>query len=289
METPEHRAAIRVREIRDLNALGSEVLIERAGDRLLVLDMIDDLHAHFAHSVASRVAANNAAGHPTRMILPYGPTGQYPILRDLLNRKRISLKTSMLFFMDEYADSSGRPLRRDHPLSFRQGIAWLWEALHPDLRPRADNVIFPGPDNALAIERRVADEGIEVCYGGIGIHGHIAFNEPTKNVAESGVRLVELNDFTVTMNAIRSQVGGDLENFPQKAWTLGLRQCFAAKRVELYCRNDVFGLDWANTVLRLAVLGEPGYDYPVTLMRTHANYQVITDRRTADKPRRQLG
>jgi hypothetical protein len=56
-----------------------------------------------------------------------------------------------------------------------------------------------------------------------------------------------------------------------------------AKRIRLYCRNGI-SLDWANTVLRLAVLGEPGDDYPVTYIREHSDYVVITDRDTARSP-----
>lgn len=279
----------RAEEIRSLNRLGADELIGQAQGRLLVLNSLDELHAHFARSIASTVAANNAAGRPTVLILPYGPTAQYPLLRDVVNRDNISFAHTTLFFMDEYADSSGKPLPPSHPLSFRGGIDWLWDELCPDLRPRASNIIFPSQTNAGHIDRMIEEAGgIEVCYGGIGIHGHLAFNEPEPGVRDSETRLVRLNDFTVTINAIRSGVGGDLENFPRRAWTLGMKQCLSAGRVELYCRNDIEGLEWANTVLRLAVLGEPGDDYPVTWIRRHPNYQVITDRRTASPPQHLL-
>ncbi len=275
---------MRAKEIHELNSLSADELCRRAGDRLLVLDTIDDLHAHFARSIATRVAANNQAKRPTRLILPYGPAAQYPILRDIVNRERISLNDATLFFMDEYAGPSGRAVASNHPLSFRGAIAWLWSELAPALRPKPENVHFPDQDNSASIARDIASSGVEVCYGGVGIHGHVAFNEPAADVSNSSVRLVELNDFTVTINSIRSQIGGDLENFPRKAWTLGMTECLAAERIELYCRNDIPGVDWANTVLRLAVLGEPGDDYPVTWIREHANYQVVTDRRTAEPP-----
>ena len=96
--------------------------------------------------------------------------------------------------------------------------------------------------------------------------------------------MVELNAYTVTINAIRAGVGGDLENFPRKAWTLGMREGLGARRIELYCRNGIPGIDWANTVLRLAVLGEPGDDYPVTHIRGHRDSVVVTDRETAERP-----
>ena len=35
-----------------------------------------------------------------------------------------------------------------------------------------------------------------------------------------------------------------------------MRQILGARRIRLYCRNGI-ALDWANTVLRLALFGEP--------------------------------
>jgi len=279
----------RAEEIRSLNALSVDELIERAKGRLVVVDNVDDLHMRFADSIASTIAANNRANKRTAMIVPYGPTAQYPLLCDIVRREQISLRHTTFFFMDEYADSAGKSVPESHPLSFRGATNSLWSLLDPELRPLEQDVVFPRGSNIDFLPRMIDDAGgAEVCYGGIGIHGHLAFNEPEPGVRDSDPRLVSLNDFTVTINAIRSRVGGDLENFPRRAWTLGMKQCLGARRMELYCRNDIPGLDWANTVLRLAVLGEPGDDYPVTWIREHHSYQVITDRRTAERPDREL-
>jgi len=71
--------------------------------------------------------------------------------------------------------------------------------------------------------------GIEVCYGGIGIHGHVAFNEPGPGVAESNPRILDINEFTRTIDATRHPgVGGNLENFPRRAITMGMKQCIEA-------------------------------------------------------------
>jgi glucosamine-6-phosphate deaminase len=44
-------------------------------------------------------------------------------------------------------------------------------------------------------------------------------------------------------------------------------------------------LDWANTVLRLALFGNAGDDYPVTHLRQHSNYQIVTDEDTVQSPK----
>lgn len=64
----------------------------------------------------------------------------------------------------------------------------------------------------------------------------------------------------MTINAIRAGIGGNLEAYPRYGSALGMRQILWARRIRLYCRNGI-GLDWANTVLRLALFGEPGDAY----------------------------
>ena len=79
-------------------------------------------------------------------------------------------------------------------------------------------------------------------------------------------------------------MGGNLENFPKEAYTLGMKQILAAKKIELYCRNGT-PFDWANTILRVALFGLPGSDYPVTFIRDHPNCTIITDWNTLKSPK----
>ncbi len=283
----------RAQEIRYLNQLSPRQVIERAGDRLVVCETLDDLHSHFARSVFTAIRQANWAGRATRLILPVGPVQQYPRLAALLNEANVaragksadfSLEGCHVFFMDEYCGSDGLALPSEHPLSFK-GIAQrlFLDLLNTDLRLNMKQVYFPDEANIAALPRIIrAVGGIDVCYGGIGIHGHIAFNEPEAGVAQLPSRQVRLNDYTVTINALRAQVGGNLAGFPRYAYTLGMREILAARRIELYCRNGI-ALDWANTVLRLALFGAPGDDYPVTHIRDK-NYRIITDRATLQSP-----
>lgn len=282
------RSSSRAAEIRRLNALTPAQVVEQASSHLHVVDGIDELHLHLAQSISSEVRRAWDAGRHLALILPWGPVGQYPILSKLLVEQGLSLNCCTLFFMDEYADATGKAVPTDHPLSFRGAVLDWLSSLEPQLRPKPRAVVFPDGTNSGLIDRQIAElGGIDTCFGGVGIHGHIAFNEPEPGIAESGIRRVTLNEFTRTINAVRADVGGDLENFPREAWTLGMAQCLAARRIRLYCRSDS-GLDWAKTVLRLALLGTPGDDYPVTWIRHHPDCQVITTRETLESPVLQL-
>ena len=275
----------RAAEVRRLNRYTSAELAALAGKRLEVVEDVGSLHTRFARSIASTVRSRECRAV---LILPWGPTAQYKILGPMLARDDLSLRDCLLLFMDEYAAADGRALPPDHPLSFR-GAAERWlGSIDEHLRPLPSNVVFPNESTADTIEARIREAGgVDTCFGGIGIHGHIAFNEPEAGVSKAGVRLVELNESTRTINSIRAGVGGDLENFPRRAWTLGMRQCLAARKIELYCRSD-HGLDWAKTVLRLALLGSPGDDYPATWIRRHRDYRIVTTRSDAEPPSRPL-
>ena len=277
----------RCREIRDLLAMPPGEVMRRAGERLIVVDDLEALHRRFAADLFGEIQRAFQEGRPPRLILPVGPVGQYPILAERINRERLSLAGGWYFFMDEYADAQGRALPSGHPLSFRAAAERLfWDRLLPELRPEPDHIVFPGPENIEELgELMGRDGGIHACFGGIGIHGHVAFNEPEAGVRNSGPRRVRLNAYTVTINAVRAGVGGNLECFPRQAFTVGMREICGAQRVRLYCRNGV-AFDWANTVLRLALFGRAGDDYPVTwLGAEHPDFRVVTDRDTLASPR----
>jgi glucosamine-6-phosphate deaminase len=272
-------------EVRRLLGMTTAEVRARAGDHLLIVKDLDALHRHFAESIASEIRLNNNRGRPTKLVLPVGPVGQYPLLAEIVNDDRISLKQCWFFMMDEHCDDDGLELPADHPLSLRRTFQELFvHNVLPELMVPGQ-LIFPDHRNIRTLKEQIAAlGGIDTTYGGIGIHGHIAYNEPEPGVRESDPRVVHLNDFTRTINAMRAEIGGNLESYPGRGLTLGMRQLLGARRIRLYCRNGL-ALDWANTVLRLALFGQPGDDYPVTYIRDHHDYMIVTDEQTACPPR----
>jgi len=150
---------------------------------------------------------------------------------------------------------------------------------------KKENVFFPDQFNIQNLKGIIEERGgIDTCYAGLGITGHLAFNEPEPDIKDSEPRMVYLHPATLTINAIRSHVGGNLACYPRKAYTLGMRQILSAGRIVIYCRNDIPGIDWANTVLRMALFGAPGDDCPVTYIRDK-DYTIITTEETLQSPK----
>jgi glucosamine-6-phosphate deaminase len=258
--------------------------------RLEILPDLDALYLHFARSIADEIKARNAAGKPTRLILPVGPVAQYPLLVRICNEERISWREVHTFNMDEYLDWQGRPLPLEHPLSFEGYMRrTVFERLDRDLCIPEEQIHFPNALNLDEISQSIADVGgIDTCYGGIGYHGHLAFNEPPisrwykltpSEFRRSLTRIVPLAPETIVMNSIRA-TGGNPAALPPMAVTLGMADILAARRLRLYCQ----GGSWQRTVLRIALLGEEDVDYPVTLAQGHPDYRIITDLDTALPP-----
>jgi glucosamine-6-phosphate deaminase len=282
----------------DLFAIAATQLEAVSPVPVLLLPDAGALHLHFARSIADEISGNNAAGKPTRLILPVGPVGQYPLLVEMCNRQRISWRDCEIFFMDEYCDWQGRWIDASHPLSFR-GFARraLFDLLDAELALPPPQLHFPDPLHFDSLSEAIAAAGgIDTCYGGIGLHGHVAFNEaPHSRFHEVGVeefrasrtRLLPLASETVVMNGTRG-AGGHLQALPPMAVTIGMADIYAARRIRLYCQ----GGRWQQAILRIALFGSPraaaasGEDvhYPVTLLRTHADFAVRADAATAEAP-----
>ncbi len=53
-----------------------------------ILPVPDDVHRYIADDMLEEIKRNNAAGRPTRWILPCGPTRQYPYFIKAVNECR---------------------------------------------------------------------------------------------------------------------------------------------------------------------------------------------------------
>lgn len=271
----------------EILSLPVEDLLKRARAGVQLFATIPDMMEHLARSMADEIRLNNQKGHPTRWILPVGPVAQYSQLVEICNRERISWKEVYTFQMDEFLDWEGRPLPIDHPLSFegfmrRQVI----DKLDPELRPIPDHVHFPSPFNPDEISDRMrVVGGIDTCFGGVGYHGHVAFNDPPlsrwykvtpEQMRESRSRVVVLGDDSVVVQSILC-AGGSSESIPPMAVTLGMRDILAAHRIRLF----LAGGERHRAIFRVTLLGEPTADYPSTLLQGHPDCIVHTDEATA--------
>ena len=209
----------RAKEVREILALDTDELVKRAKGQLILFPTLDEVYDYLAEEMVNEFQKAAEGDKIVSFIMPVGPTQPYRLMAEKINYRQLNLKNVRFFFMDEYVDDTkDKLIPMTNPLSFRGQIGpLLFNRIRPDLLMPKKQIIFPTPENIKDLPKMIKDAGgIEVCYGGIGIHGHVAFNEPAPGVAKSNPRILEINEFTRTIDSTRHcGVGGNLENFPR--------------------------------------------------------------------------
>ena len=242
--------------------------------------------------MADEVAANNAAGRPTKWVLPAGPTDEYAVFAERVNRERIDCTNLWVFHMDEFLDWQGRPYPVADTYESLEGtmIACFYDKIDPELRPGEDHRIWPRIDDIDAADAKCAElGGIDTVWAGIGATGLEAFNEAPRSFcrritveeyAASKTRIGVLNDDTVVALAERS-FGGCLDRVPPMYITIGFNIICSAKRAVYMVATG----SWKKTVCRVLLLSEPTVEYPVTILPAYIpDVTLMTDENTIDHP-----
>ncbi|MBL8209594.1 MAG: 6-phosphogluconolactonase [Bryobacterales bacterium] len=270
-----------------LLTLPVEELARRARTRFRLVADNPTLLADFACSIADEIQRALQEGRPARLILPVGPVRQYPLLVEITNRERLSWRHVHVFQMDEFLDWQGRPIPESHPLSFTGYLKReLFGKIDADLRMPEENHVVPHPFRIDEFSERLTFVGgADACFGGIGYHGHVAFNEPwvsrwnrvsVEMLRESLTRVLPLGDDSIVVQSIHS-AGGNSHAIPPMAVTCGMRDILASRRIRLYCAAG----ERHRAIFRIAVAGEVSAEYPATLVQGHPDAEIVTDEATA--------
>lgn len=243
-----------------------------------VIDDPTEFYAKMAIDLVSRIARAREAGDTFVAIVPVGPMPQYGIAADLINSMGMSLEHVHLFFMDEYADQDGNSAPVTWAGSFQRAARERFlDRIDASLRPPEDQIRFPTTDQLRDYSRRIADlGGADVCYGGIGWGGHIAFWEPQlgdefgddMNAYRSATaRLVELHPMTIMQNALHS-FSGDWSWVPPKANTIGPADILGAKHRSFWLDGYLGGgVSWQRLIARLVAFGPVNPYVPGSLLQ----------------------
>ena len=130
---------------------------------------------------------------------------------------------------------------------------------------------------------------MDACFGGIGINGHIAFNEPpepgesvtVEEFARLSTRALPLSRETCTINSVT--VGGEIGVVPRRAVTVGMKEILAARRLRFYCNRP-----WQSAVVRQVLHGPITAACPASLLRLHPDATITVADFVARPPDIQL-
>ncbi len=247
--------------------------------KIRVIEDAAEFYTEFALDIVGRIKAALDAGKPFVGIFPVGPMPQYPIAVKLINKFRISCKHVHSFNMDEYADQDGNTAPADWEGSFQKAMMEsFFLAIDEDLRPPMEQIHFPTKEVLADYGKMIEDMGgADVCYGGIGWCGHIAFweahlgdefGDDLEAYKKAGPRLVELHPMTIMQNALHS-FGGDWSWVPPKANTIGPVQILGAKDRSFWLDGYLGGgVGWQRFIARLAAHGPVNTYVPGSILQT---------------------
>ncbi len=197
--------------------------------RVVIQDNYEKMSLWAANYIAGKIRAHREA-RPFVLGLPTGssPLGVY---RELIRKNRageLSFANVITFNMDEYLG-----LPREHDQSY-------WYFMHDnffdhltDMKPENIHILdgmTRDPEGECARYEEMIREagGIDLFMGGIGVDGHLAFNEPYTSLASrTGVR-----DLTTDTRIVNSRFfGGDPEKVPSQALSVGIGTVTDAREV----------------------------------------------------------
>ena len=236
-----------------------------ASDRVHVSPDRSSLGRRAADDIGEAIRILLSRQPGVRVIFAAAPS-QGEMLAALRKQREIDWTRVTAFHMDEYIG-----LPEAAPQNFR---SWLRREFF-DYVPVQAQCLVPGNDpteSARQYGRRLAEASIDVVCLGIGMNGHLAFNDPPADFADpEDVRLVRLQQ------ASREQQVSDgcfqtLDAVPTHAITLTIPRLLRASK--MFC--CVPGAIKQDAVTR-ALTGPIDPSSPASILRMHPCCQVYLD------------
>lgn len=194
------------------------------------------------------------------------PVAAYSELAQWASQNLNSLRQAHWFHLDEYVGMSARDpqsyaayIQRHvlDPLQVSPENAHLWRG----------DAVDPKAECALYDTRILDNGGIDCQILGLGMNGHIGFNEPG-TALESRCHVVALTPCTLSHNAVH--LGGGV--MPTHAMTAGIATILEARCVLML----VSGAEKAAALNRFFTT-DISSEFPASFLRNHAHVTVMAD------------
>ncbi|MED1421413.1 glucosamine-6-phosphate deaminase [Bacillus sp. FSL W8-1127] len=193
------------------------------------------------------------------------PIGLYNCLVKKYQQKEVSFKNATTFNLDEYV---GLPKENKNSYHY-----YMHENLfqHIDIQP--ENFHIPNgmaedlEQECMTYDRLISKNNIDIQILGLGLNGHIGFNEPGTSF-KSRTHIVKLDQSTRKANARFFQ---SIDEVPTEAITMGIETIMESKKILLL----VSGKKKADALARLLGNSDISEEFPASILRQHNDVTVI--------------
>jgi len=240
--------------------------------RVVIQEDYDKMCKWAAQHIADAINAHKE-DRPFVLGLPTGssPLGVYKRLIEMNKAKKVSFKNVVTFNMDEYVG-----LSHTHKQSYWY---FMWSNFFDHIDIPKENVnILNGKAKDLEAEcaryeakiaKVTSNGGIDLFLGGIGVDGHLAFNEPFTSLnSRTGVRVLTSDTLIVNSRFF----GNDPAKVPTKALSVGVGTVTDSKQVLLV----INGHNKARA-LAAAVEGGVNHMWTASALQLHKDAIIACD------------
>lgn len=234
-----------------------------------IVDSYDQLSKKAAEIVAATVKQNRRA--VLGLATGSTPEGMYAVLSGYYRDNKIDFSEVTTFNLDEYCG-----LSREHPQSYYRYMHHHFFD-HVNIDPCRIHLPESSPEDTehscRKYEQKIREAGgIDLQILGIGVNGHIGFNEPADSL-DACTHLVELAEETIEAN---SRFFNSREEVPRRAVTMGMGSIMHAAGILLLAS----GKSKARAIQK-TVSGKITTAVPASLLQLHRCCTLIADREAA--------
>ncbi len=230
--------------------------------RIVISRTADELGKRAADAAEIIIKDAISKNGEARIILSTGAS-QFETLK-YLTEKDIDWSKVTMFHLDEYVN-----LPETHPASFRK---YLKERFVAKTNVGKAHFVDGTKENIAFLTEEIRKAPVDLGIVGIGVNGHIAFNDPPADFeTKEAYIIVDLDEIC------RNQQVGEgwfktFDDVPKQAVSMSVYQI-------MQCKNIVTAVPHAEKAWAIenTLKGELSSTVPATMLKMHDNWQLFTD------------
>lgn len=201
------------------------------------------------------------------------PLGVYRYFIDNYQAQKVSFRQVRAFNLDEYVG-----LTPSHPRSFASAMKNELFS-HIDILPENINALDGSKEDMIQecqrYESLIDANPIDIQILGIGMDGHIAYNEPGSPL-DGACHVVDLHQESIESSL---DYGFDhIEDVPTQGVTQGIGTIMKAKQLIMMAKGEK-----KADLMKRMIYGEVTSDFPSSIIQRHPNVIVCLDRSAASQ------
>lgn len=239
--------------------------------KVVVTQSYEESCKYVAGEIVKLVNSNAEA----KLGLATGGTAEkvYPYLIEAYKDGKVDFSKVTTVNLDEYLGMSP-----DNPVSYRKCMdTWFFDHVNIDKKNTyvASGLNAPADEIKAFNERLYGDKLLDFQLLGVGVSGHIGFNEPGEHLV-AGVHIEHLDESTIQANSRYFDSPNDV---PKESITMGVGDIMKASKIVLIATGD----SKVPVIQKLLADDYVSPSLPVSVLKLHRDATIVIDQDLADK------